>query len=100
MQITAQLISDCVFATGIVHSLFFQNQEFEACSHIAWFVSNLVEHPKDRFCLDVAQIFMENYRLLFILKHSPYVVSKVGLVTCLIYRYTSGEDNINQNLLL
>ena len=55
--VTAKLISAFVFATWIVHSLFFLNPKFQACSNLLWLYSPVCvgpgRKPKDRFS-DVA----------------------------------------------
>ena len=63
--VTVKLISVFVFATQIVQSLFFQNPKFQASSHLlwlytAWFVSDLVGNPEDRFSYDAAHLFVGN----------------------------------------
>ena len=58
--VTAKLISAFVFATRIVQSLFFLNTKFQAlaifCGCTAWFVSDLVGNPEDRFSHVVAHL--------------------------------------------
>ena len=58
--VTAQLISAFVFATRIVHSLYFLNPKFQASSHLlrlytARFVLDQVKNPEDRFSRNEAQ---------------------------------------------
>ena len=58
-MVTVQLIRAFVFATQIVQFLFFLNPKFQASYHLlwlytAWFVSDLVGNPEDRFCCDEA----------------------------------------------
>ena len=58
--VTAKLISDFVFATQMVHSLYFLNPKFQASRYLLWlhspFVSDLVGNPEDRFSHNEAQI--------------------------------------------
>ena len=58
--VTAKLISAFVFATRIVQSLYFLNMKFEhlafLCDSTAWFVSDLVGNPEDRFSHNEAQV--------------------------------------------
>ena len=55
-----QLISAFVFATRIVQSLYFLNFKLLDifCGCTAWFVSDLVENPEDRFSQNEAQILL------------------------------------------
>ena len=59
-QVTAQLISAFVFATQIVQSLYFYNQNFKPLAILfgctAPFVSDLVGNPEDRFSHDAAHV--------------------------------------------
>ena len=43
--VTAQLISDFVFATWLVRSLFYLNQKFQASSHLQWLYSLVCVRP-------------------------------------------------------
>ena len=58
--VTAQLISAFVFAAQIVQSLFFLNPKFKPlaifCGCTAWFVSDLVRNPENRFSHNEAHI--------------------------------------------
>ena len=58
--VTAKLISAFVIAARIVKSLYFLNPKFQAsaifCCCTAWFVSDLVGNPKDRFSHVAAHI--------------------------------------------
>ena len=58
--VTAKLISVFVFATWIVQSLFYLNPKFQASSYLcgftAWFVSDLVGNPEDRFSHNETQM--------------------------------------------
>ena len=48
-----------IFLSGIVQSLSFLNQKFQAYSHLLWlyklFVSDLVGNPQDRFSHEAAR---------------------------------------------
>ena len=61
--VTAQLISAFVFASQIVHFLYYLNPKFQASSHIQWqhspFVSDLVGNPEDLFSHDEAHIIFK-----------------------------------------
>ena len=61
-MVAVQLISTFVFATWIVQSLYFLNLKFPASSHLlgctAWFVSDLVGNPEDRFSCDTDIMFL------------------------------------------
>ena len=49
----------CFHNTSIVQSLYFLNPKFQASSHLhctAWFVSDLVGNPEDRFSGDTAHM--------------------------------------------
>ena len=50
-KVTAQLISNVVFATKIVKSLYSPNSKFPATSHLLWTYNSLVcvWNPKDKF---------------------------------------------------
>ena len=55
--VTVQLIRAFVFATTIIHSLYFLNSKFQASIHLLWLlVLELVGNLKDRFSRDAAQI--------------------------------------------
>ena len=43
--VTAQLISAFVFATRIVHSLYYLNSKFQASSHLLWLYSPVCVRP-------------------------------------------------------
>ena len=53
--VTVLMISTFVFATWIVQPLLFLHQKFQA-----WFVSDLVKNPEDRFSRDVAHKELES----------------------------------------
>ena len=57
---TKTQISTFVFATQIVHSLYFLNPKFQASSHLLWLYSPVCvrsgRNPEDRFSRDLAQI--------------------------------------------
>ena len=51
----------------IVQSLYFLNSKFQASSHLsftAWFVSDLVGNPEDRFSHDVALLLFVPIRII------------------------------------
>ena len=52
--VTAKLISAFVFATQIVQSLYHLNTKLQACT--AWFVSDLVGNPDNRFSHNEANL--------------------------------------------
>ena len=59
-QLPGHLICAFIFATRIVQSLYFLNPNFKHlaifCGCTAWFVSDLVGNPEDRFSHNEAQI--------------------------------------------
>ena len=69
--VSVQLISAFVFIKQIVHSLNFLDPKFPASNYLlwlyslAWFVSDLVENPVDRFSHDAAYILLSFSKLYF-----------------------------------
>ena len=60
--VTAQRMSDFVFAIRIVQSLYYIIRNFKPlaifCGCTAWFVSDLVENPEDRFPYNEAHLWL------------------------------------------
>ena len=88
-SVTAQLIGAFVFATLIVQSLFYLNQNFQPlaifCGCRARFVSDLVGNPEYRFFRVAVHKYIEHIQM-FLLNIEEMERSEITLVKMIHYR--------------